>query len=330
MKYIFCILLFQFVLSVSINAQISGYALHYDGVDDYVNYGNAATFDVGTTATYELWIKPDSGASGFLFNKWVAFQEDKQITYSNGSVGFYLFNVFGGIALYSTPIIPELQYTHIALTYDGSEAKIYINGVFDTSKFVGSFVSNSFGYLFSGFNPERNDAVYPYEGIIDEFRIWDIARTESEIQSTMEQTLIGNEAGLVAYWKFDEGSGTVTNDATANNNPGTISGATWVVSNITDVEQTTGSLPANYSLEQNYPNPFNPSTKIKYSIPFAEIVTLKVYDLLGQAVATLVNEYKPAGNYDVDFTADKLSSGTYIYEIRAGDFVETNKMILLK
>ena len=330
MKYIFCILILQCVLSLSLKAQISGFALHYDGVDDYVNFGNPATFNVGTTVTYELWIKPDSGASGFLFNKWVVFQEDKQITYSSGRVGFYLFDVFGGTALFSSPIIPELHYTHIAATYDGSEAKLYINGVFDTSKFVGSFVSNSFGYLFSGFNPERNDAVYPYEGIIDEFRIWDIARSESEIQSTMEQTLNGNEAGLVAYWKFDEGSGTVTNDATANNNPGTISGATWVVSNITDVEQTDGKLPANYSLEQNYPNPFNPSTKINYSIPTSEFVTLKVYDVLGNEVSTLVNEVKSAGSYEVELNASGLSSGIYFYMLQTNSFVETKKMILLK
>lgn len=330
MKYIFCMLIFQCVLSLSLKAQISGYALHYDGVDDYVNYGNAATFNVGTTVTYEIWIKPDSGAAGFLFNKWVAFLEDKQITYAGGRVGFYLFDAFGGTALSSTPIIPELQYTHIAATYDGSEAKLYINGVFDTSKFVGSFVGNSSGNLFTGFNAERNDAVYPYEGIIDEFRIWDIARTESEIQSTMEQTLNGNEAGLVAYWKFDEGSGTVTNDATSNNNDGTISGATWVVSNITDVEQSDGKLPANYSLEQNYPNSFNPSTTINYSIPTSEFVTLKVYDMLGNQVATLVDEYKPVGSYEVDFITAGLPTGVYFYKLQTGSFVETKKMILLK
>ncbi|MEP0862683.1 MAG: T9SS type A sorting domain-containing protein, partial [Ignavibacterium sp.] len=88
----------------------------------------------------------------------------------------------------------------------------------------------------------------------------------------------------------------------------------------------------NFILEQNYPNPFNPSTKIKYVIPngVRNLVTLKVYDVLGNEVATLVNEEKPAGIYEVEFNASKLSSGIYFYKLQAGSFVETKKMILLK
>ena len=83
-------------------------------------------------------------------------------------------------------------------------------------------------------------------------------------------------------------------------------------------------------MEQNYPNPFNPSTIIKYSIPTSEFVTLKVYDVLGNEVATLVNEEKPAGNYQVDYKSSNLSSGTYFYKITMGKFSETKKMIVLK
>jgi len=88
-------------------------------------------------------------------------------------------------------------------------------------------------------------------------------------------------------------------------------------------------------LEQNYPNPFNPSTKIKYSIPpniQREIsnVSLKVYDVLGNIVATLVNEEKPAGNYEIEFDASNLSSGIYYYRLVTGSFTDTKKMILLK
>ena len=90
-----------------------------------------------------------------------------------------------------------------------------------------------------------------------------------------------------------------------------------------------------FSLEQNYPNPFNPSTKIKFEIPGQArndnaLVTLKVFDVLGNKVATLVNEEKPAGNYEVEFNAAKLSSGIYFYKLQAGSFVDTKKMILLK
>jgi len=96
-----------------------------------------------------------------------------------------------------------------------------------------------------------------------------------------------------------------------------------------------------FTLEQNYPNPFNPVTKIKFQIPLSppllkgeskagRFITLKVYDVLGNEVAILVNEYKPAGNYEVEFDASHLSSGIYYYRLNAGTFIQTKKLILLK
>ncbi len=85
-----------------------------------------------------------------------------------------------------------------------------------------------------------------------------------------------------------------------------------------------------YALEQNFPNPFNPSTKISWQSPVAGHQTLKVYDILGNEVATLVNEFREAGKYEVNFDAGKLSSGVYIYKLQAGEFVSTKKMLLLK
>jgi photosystem II stability/assembly factor-like uncharacterized protein len=88
--------------------------------------------------------------------------------------------------------------------------------------------------------------------------------------------------------------------------------------------------PLRFGLEQNYPNPFNPSTNIKYQIPIGGFVTLKIYDALGNEIATLVNIEKPAGNYEVQFDASEIPSGVYFYTIKAGNFVETKKMILLR
>ena len=85
-----------------------------------------------------------------------------------------------------------------------------------------------------------------------------------------------------------------------------------------------------YLLVQNYPNPFNPITTIKYQIPELVLVTLKVFDVLGNEIATLVNEEKPAGNYEVEFNAINLTSGVYFYQLKAGTFFETRKMLLLK
>jgi hypothetical protein len=96
--------------------------------------------------------------------------------------------------------------------------------------------------------------------------------------------------------------------------------------------------PGQFLLSQNYPNPFNPSTTIQYAISSNQFVSLKVYDILGNEVASLVNEGKPAGNYQVSFNGAQLTSGIYFYRIQAGDpstgsgqgFVETKKMVLLK
>jgi hypothetical protein len=85
-----------------------------------------------------------------------------------------------------------------------------------------------------------------------------------------------------------------------------------------------------FQLFQNYPNPFNPSTKIRYEIPELSFVTIKVYDVLGNEIATLVNEEKPNGNYEAEFIGNGLVSGIYYYRITAGDFSQTKKMILLK
>jgi len=89
-------------------------------------------------------------------------------------------------------------------------------------------------------------------------------------------------------------------------------------------------VPTQYSLEQNYPNPFNPSTTLKYEIPKESYITLKVYDILGREVATLVNKQQKAGYYEIDWNAVNNSSGIYFYKIQAGDFLETKKMILMK
>mgnify|MGYP005839962233 FL=1 len=98
---------------------------------------------------------------------------------------------------------------------------------------------------------------------------------------------------------------------------------------VTDVEDNFVSLD-NYALYQNYPNPFNPTTKIVWQSPVSGWQTLKVYDVLGNEIATLVNEYKNAGRHEVEFDASKLSSGLYIYTLRSGSFISSKKMMLIK
>ena len=97
----------------------------------------------------------------------------------------------------------------------------------------------------------------------------------------------------------------------------------------TDVEDEV-TFPSEFDLEQNFPNPFNPSTSIQYAISSRQFVTLKVYDVLGNEVATLANEEKDRGIYSVNFNASGLASGMYLYRIQAGSFIETKKMLMIK
>jgi hypothetical protein len=90
------------------------------------------------------------------------------------------------------------------------------------------------------------------------------------------------------------------------------------------------STPSDFTLNQNYPNPFNPVTIISYSVPAKDFVSIKVYDVIGNEIVTLVNEEKQAGNYQVEFNASELQSSTYFYRMQTDSFVETKKMLLLR
>jgi hypothetical protein len=96
------------------------------------------------------------------------------------------------------------------------------------------------------------------------------------------------------------------------------------------VKETPNISPIKFELYQNYPNPFNPSTTIQFDIPKASFLTLKVYNVLGQEVATLVNEKREAGSYEVKFNASTFSSGVYFYRLHATDYISTKKSLLVR
>ena len=104
---------------------------------------------------------------------------------------------------------------------------------------------------------------------------------------------------------------------------------TFDISTIVNINNQHG-LADKFSLSQNYPNPFNPSTTIKYEIPLGNQVTLKVYDVLGNEIASLINAKLNAGSYETEFNASKLSSGVYFYKLTVGDVSEIKSMILVK
>ncbi|NWG27489.1 MAG: T9SS type A sorting domain-containing protein [Ignavibacteriaceae bacterium] len=107
-------------------------------------------------------------------------------------------------------------------------------------------------------------------------------------------------------------------------------GCNFLTNCVVSVEDDFISQPSDFILNQNYPNPFNPSTKISWQSPVASWQTIKIYDVLGNEVATLVDEYKPAGSYEVEWDAINYPSGVYFYRLQAGSLVETKKLILMK
>jgi hypothetical protein len=96
------------------------------------------------------------------------------------------------------------------------------------------------------------------------------------------------------------------------------------------IEDESKKIPDEYALLQNYPNPFNPRTSIRYAVSSVQFISLKVYDILGNEVATIVNEEKAVGYYEIEFNASFLANGIYFYRLQAGSFTETNKMVLMK
>lgn len=174
---------------------------------------------------------------------------------------------------------------------------------------------------YDGYEVDANYWGWLNHGSIEQTYISNTADGPVIIPSQDLQTLANSESTII-YYAVAAGS----NEAN-------------MLTNMQMVEQKYNSItavddhqvaPTNYALDQNYPNPFNPSTKISYQIPESGFVTLKVYNAIGKEVATLVNEDKSAGRYDVNFNAADLSSGVYLYTIQSGSFLQTKKMILIK
>ncbi|MGD8781553.1 MAG: FG-GAP-like repeat-containing protein, partial [Ignavibacteria bacterium] len=550
-----------------------GYALEFDGVDDYVNCGNNSILNIENQITIEAWIYYQGGESfPRIIDKSLA--PSIYINKSNSLLGWY-GEIGGSVEDFTFPgtEIPQNEWTHIAVTYDGSDVKAYINGNYKVGlSYTGTLTTTS-DDLIIGNNSSTNRT---FLGKLDEIRIWNIARTATQIRENIHKILDGSESGLIGYWQLNDGTGSTTAAELSGESNGTLNNmdpnSDWVISTVptgggscnscagftngtdnfgnltltttngfdnevdlvfneierspntnagiagymldryyvlnvygtpgsfsTDLTFTlpegkiseqdqatpsnlrlyrrestadgdwtliasgseatsttvkfdgvtsfsqftiaseTSPLPVElvsfeanvnedqveltwqtatevnnygfeierntplvsdippseggteggwedigfvngngnsnspksysytdsptggttfkyrlkqidfdgayeysdevevnlsaiteYSLEQNYPNPFNPTTTIKYQIPETGNVTLKIYDILGREVKTLVNETQASGVYSVEFNASQLASGVYIYRLRAEDYVSVKKLMLLK
>lgn len=150
-----------------------------------------------------------------------------------------------------------------------------------------------------------------------QFKIDRYAFTTGGGVSSSSNNIIKSSVGLVVTGKSTSASNIINN------------GFWYIAQTITDVKDN-NTLPVSFQLYQNYPNPFNPSTIIKYDLPEESNVVLKIYNLLGQSVATIVNTNQKAGTYEYKWDAGRFSSGFYIYRIETKNNVMTKKMLLLK
>jgi hypothetical protein len=229
----------------------------------------------------------------------------------------------------------------MAAVWDGNEMILYLDGVL----FAGPEAANIPPWnsnVAIGIGSRRGQTSF-LTGNIDELRVWNKPLSLDQILYNMNDTLSIEyystlDSGLIAYWRFDEledlGVGNAgvddVRDFSINSVHADLEGdASLTSSGVMNIGDRSSSI-REYRLEQNFPNPFNPSTKIKYSVPQQSQVKIKVFDILGNEIETLVNEEKPVGTYKLTWYAENLPSGIYFYQLQAGDFIQTKKMVLMK
>jgi hypothetical protein len=334
--YSFIIYIFIIVLSSLAEAQGAGYALQFDGVNDYVNVAASASLNITSAITIEAWVKK------FANVEWSSVitkgKPPANVLTTNYSLHFASTGglIFTGDSLgqaKSSLTFPLNEWHHVAVTWDGSVIKFYIDGMLDSLRtpFTRSLIPNNLDLTIGADFP--GDVEY-FSGQLDEVRLWNIGRTQQQIKDNMHLKLTGSEVGLVGYWRFDEGSGTNTNDVSGHGNNGIlVNNPYWVLSGVVFVsvkELSSKIMPETFTLFQNFPNPFNPTTSISFSLPLKSFVSIKIFDLIGREVAIIVSEELSAGSYSRTWNATTMSSGIYFYRLHAGSFTETKKLVLLR
>jgi hypothetical protein len=315
-------------------------------LDGYVNVGDSDSLKITGNFTVEAWIYPtgNGGPSGGII-----FSREGEYEFARLGDGFIQIAIknseqtwFWNNTMYYAP---ENAWSHIALVYNQTDLKAYINGVLFT-------VIPSTGPI-GDQHPAQNEfrignrqrGGQPFKGLIDEVRLWNTARSEMQLKQTYFSKLPENyyasaDSGLRGYWTFDQifdvGDSSYVEDLSVYGNDGLINGDVITSEILTSIRISSSKTPAQYSLNQNYPNPFNPITIIKYGLKKAAKINLVIYNIMGQKVKTLVSDFQSAGTKTIQWNGQnnlhqQVSSGTYIYTMSVNDeLLFSRKMVLIR
>jgi photosystem II stability/assembly factor-like uncharacterized protein len=312
---------------------------------NFSNYGQPLEQDQNNPNTYlfapdngGFWKSTDRGATWAEISNNFPFRSpcDVLIMWDSSNVVFVGDGVTGsGQAKIFRSSNGGVNWTDIRTT-SASEVPSMCNTVFDLAKIYATewsgsqiYRSTNYGYTFdnshsTGFSGWASDIAHEdpnliYTGNYGSSSSYTTNNGANWITGTSGMS--GSGAGVIVPER-----GWIISQQTSN-----VYKMSIIYTVMTSVEEIVSTIvPERFALSQNYPNPFNPATKIKYDVPVNSQVTLKIFDISGKEVANLVNEFKNAGSYELNFNASNLTSGVYFYTIQANDFRETKKMLLIK
>ncbi|MCF7918624.1 MAG: FG-GAP-like repeat-containing protein [Candidatus Cloacimonetes bacterium] len=318
-------------------------ALAFTG-DSFLECPPAPALNITGTFTFETWINPESYGSvtniglGRIFDKsaFSLYLLDASPVYNDHSLIFEFQNASGTLIRCNTPenSVNIGYWQHIAVSYDGfSDVQIYIDGMQTTltnsEPPTGNIADNAYSPLFMGISYNLS---WGFCGLLDELRLWNDVRTSVEIQNKMFYHLTGNEAGLAACWQLNEGNGEIAPDITLNGNDAAINSATWIEGiELVPAAGEETSIPQNENIISfAYPNPFNPVTTITFQLPATAKITLKIYNLKGQKVTTLLNDTLSAGIHHITWNSKDTPTGIYLYQLNINEKTISGKLSLIK
>jgi Concanavalin A-like lectin/glucanases superfamily/Secretion system C-terminal sorting domain len=201
----------------------AGYALDFDGTDDFIDFGNSSSVNITDKITLEAWIKSDKFEATQSIIKKNDSVSGYELSLSKDGNIFFRLNKSNVLRANSASLYPHDGNTwmHVAATYDGTNMIIYINGIPEDTVSGPASIGTNNNLLVIGTDADNNSK-FLFDGAIDEIRLWNVDRSATDIRTTMCKKLTGSETGLVGYWRFDNISGTNVTDLTSNNNDGTM------------------------------------------------------------------------------------------------------------